>query len=91
MHFVTITATALHSSLQNMLVRFTTPCRLTAARSYLISQGVDVDAQTADGNSVVWIAANNGSVKGTPPPPPPSPSHTSLFPLLRTHRHGAGP
>ncbi len=30
---------------------------------YLISQGVDVDAQTTDGNSVVWIAANNGCIK----------------------------
>jgi hypothetical protein len=30
---------------------------------YLISQGCDVDCQTTDGSSIVWVAANNGSVK----------------------------
>jgi hypothetical protein len=30
---------------------------------FLISQGCDVDCQTTEGNSVVWVAANNGSLK----------------------------
>lgn len=42
-----------------------TACGRHTLRSFLISQGVDVDAQTIDGNSIVWIAANNGCVKYT--------------------------
>jgi hypothetical protein len=47
----------------------------TLVRRYLISQGADVDAQTTEGNSVVWIAANSGSVRSLPL----SPSRLSNF------------
>ena len=46
-----------------MIVLFPPCVFVTICGRYIISQGVDVDATTLEGNSVVWIAANNGCVK----------------------------